>query len=50
MAKTVLYRAMIEAEDGRPRVVSTARGLGLRVSEIPLGEGGFVVPRSPVPC
>ena len=46
MADKMLYRAMIEAEDGRPLVVSTARGLGLRAGEIPLDEGGRVEPET----
>jgi hypothetical protein len=46
MSEMMLFRSMIEAEDGRPLLVSTARGLGLRAGEIPLGEGGQVEPET----
>jgi hypothetical protein len=39
---TQLFRAMIEAADGRPLTAQTARGLGLREGEIPVDDDGLV--------
>lgn len=41
---TDIYRYMIEDHDGRPLVVQTAKGLGVREGEIPCDEDGYVDP------
>lgn len=37
---------MIEDHDGRPLVVSSARGLGVRLGEIPADDDGVVEPEA----
>jgi hypothetical protein len=41
---THLFRSMIKDVDGRPLVVETARGLGLRAGEIVVSPDGLVEP------